>query len=398
LYMAAANTDKLRKTKANFSTTLDGSITDSDATIACASLAGVPIGTAVMFTIDRVDSNGTATPSAMEGVIGVVSGNNITTAVRGVEGTAQAHSAGAVVEILWTADNVNDLVDWALEEHNQDGTHSDITADSIDVSGAITGDSIDVSGNAVIDGSLTVGGSLKSNITATVLSNNLDVSGVTNISLPNTSLTVNGLSGGVAGQIVFMYGAGTNTAITFTHANAGGTQQFLNPNGGSLLINRYYGGAIMYCTGTYWISMAVASDRKRSCRVTRSSTQSINTGGATSIEWNSESSDVFEMHDNSTNPEQIVLNVTGEYLVGCYVAVSDTEDAGGCVVQILQGGGAGVAVAGADIGSNGGYNRVSLSGLITATAGDYVRVRVDNYSGETKTIQTTSRFWVAQIN
>jgi hypothetical protein len=145
--MAAANTDKLRKTKANFSTTLDGSITDSDATIACASLAGVPIGTAVMFTIDRVDSNGTATPSAMEGVIGVVSGNNITTAVRGVEGTAQAHSAGAVVEILWTADNVNDLVDWALEEHNQDGTHSDIT-----------GDSIDVSGNASIGGSLTIAG------------------------------------------------------------------------------------------------------------------------------------------------------------------------------------------------------------------------------------------------
>jgi len=76
-----------------------------------------------LATIDRVDVNGTATPSLEETVIGVVSGNNLVTCVRGADGTAQAHNAGAVVEILVTAKGWNDIVDWGLVEHNQDGTH-----------------------------------------------------------------------------------------------------------------------------------------------------------------------------------------------------------------------------------------------------------------------------------
>ena len=122
--MAAANTDKFRKKKNLFSTTLSGSITDSDTSLSCASLSGVPTDTAITITIDRVDANSASTPSLREDITGVVSGNNLTNLVRG-EGatTAQAHANNAAVELAWETETWNDAVDAILVGHNQDGTH-----------------------------------------------------------------------------------------------------------------------------------------------------------------------------------------------------------------------------------------------------------------------------------
>lgn len=122
--MAAANTDKFRKKKNLFSTTLSGSITDSDTSLSCDSLSGVPTDTAVTITIDRVTVNKVSTPELREDTTGVVSGNSLTNLVRG-EGTttAQAHANGAVVEIMWETETWNDAVDAILVGHNQDGTH-----------------------------------------------------------------------------------------------------------------------------------------------------------------------------------------------------------------------------------------------------------------------------------
>jgi hypothetical protein len=123
--MAAANTDKFRKMKSQFSTTLASGITDSVTTIPCNSLAGVPTGTAVTLTIDRVDANGTATSDKQERVVGVVSTNSLTDCLRNVDGdTAQVHSAGAVVEMIWDADTWNDALDGILAEHSQAGAHT----------------------------------------------------------------------------------------------------------------------------------------------------------------------------------------------------------------------------------------------------------------------------------
>lgn len=130
--MAAANTDKFKKVQRKFSTTLSSTLAQSATTAALSSTSGLPTDTAVTVTIDRVDSNGTATPSSEEVVTGVVSGSNIQNLVRGKEGTSdQAHSAGAVVEMLWTETVWNDAVDGMVAEHNQDGTHSAVTADSV---------------------------------------------------------------------------------------------------------------------------------------------------------------------------------------------------------------------------------------------------------------------------
>lgn len=130
--MAAANTDLLRKTKNKFTTTVAApGIDDNDTTIPLSSASGLPTDTAVEITMDRVDSNGTATPDKYESAIGVVSGNNLINVVRETEGTAQAHAAGAVVEVIWTANAINDIVDWALVEHNQDGSHKKIALDEM---------------------------------------------------------------------------------------------------------------------------------------------------------------------------------------------------------------------------------------------------------------------------
>lgn len=120
-----AGTDKLKKYKSLFSTTLSNSIgTGTSDTIGLASVTGLPTDTDVTLTFDRVDNGGAETPNKMERIKGRISGNNLTVYTRGIDGsTEQAHSAGAVVEMIWNASDLNDMVDWALVEHEQDGTH-----------------------------------------------------------------------------------------------------------------------------------------------------------------------------------------------------------------------------------------------------------------------------------
>ena len=101
-----------------------GGVPDASATtIPLVNTTNIPNDTAVIVTIDRVDANGTPTPSKMERIVGRVSGNNLVDCIRGVAGTAQAHSAGAVVEIVIDAVLWNKIVSGILKEHNADGSH-----------------------------------------------------------------------------------------------------------------------------------------------------------------------------------------------------------------------------------------------------------------------------------
>ena len=121
-------TDLFRKGKSNFATTLASGISDSDTTIPLSSAVGLPTDTAVTLTIDRVDANGKSTPDDVERVTGVVSGTNLVDCLRGEDGTTpSAHEAGAVVEMIWDGETWNDAVGGILAEHNQDGTHKDVS-------------------------------------------------------------------------------------------------------------------------------------------------------------------------------------------------------------------------------------------------------------------------------
>ncbi len=124
--MPAANTDKFIKVASNTGWQLDASgISDASVTsFSLISATSLPTDTAVILTIDRVNSSGVATPSLMERVVGVMSGTTVTSCERGLEGTAQAHAAGAVVEIVISKSNINKLMEGILVEHGQDGKHT----------------------------------------------------------------------------------------------------------------------------------------------------------------------------------------------------------------------------------------------------------------------------------
>ncbi|MCL5018881.1 MAG: hypothetical protein M1426_00155 [Patescibacteria group bacterium] len=123
--MAAANTDLFKKLARRWVGQIGaGGVSDASVTtVPLSSATNLPADTAIGAVIDRVDANGTTTASKEETIIGVVSGSNLVSCVRGVEGTAQAHDAGAVVEILFSNKVWGDLIDGILVGHTQLGAH-----------------------------------------------------------------------------------------------------------------------------------------------------------------------------------------------------------------------------------------------------------------------------------
>lgn len=133
-----AITKKFIKASRRFSTTI-GAGGVANASVTTIPLTTIPAvfsdGDPIEIVVDRVSTTGELTTNLEETILGIVSGSNIITADRGVEGTAQEHGAGSVVEIKLTADMWNRLVQGILNEHNDDGSHSDVTADSLTLAG-----------------------------------------------------------------------------------------------------------------------------------------------------------------------------------------------------------------------------------------------------------------------
>lgn len=129
--------DLLRKYKSLYSSTTNTFSTGEAVTITPASVVGLPTDTEITLTFDRVDSSGTKTPSKMERIRGTVVGSNfvVSSGGRAVEGTEQTHTS-PVVEMVWNADDWNDMVDWGLVEHGQDGKHSSALVTTLKATGA----------------------------------------------------------------------------------------------------------------------------------------------------------------------------------------------------------------------------------------------------------------------
>lgn len=134
----AAVTDKFNYSAPLWTGTIGtGGVSDaSTQTIPLTSTTGLTNGRVYYATIDRVDANSTKTPTKREVVKGLLSGSNLINCVRGTEGTAQAHSSGAVVEILFTSAQWNDLTDGIYVEHDVDGTHKSALVTTLKASGA----------------------------------------------------------------------------------------------------------------------------------------------------------------------------------------------------------------------------------------------------------------------
>lgn len=108
-------------TSNGFSTTLDGSITDTDTTITLTTVTGV-VAPGVLV-IDRQDSDGNDTPNTREYITFTgISSNDLTGCSRGVAGSsAQAHSSGAIVEETMSITHWNDLVSFLNVSHDANG-------------------------------------------------------------------------------------------------------------------------------------------------------------------------------------------------------------------------------------------------------------------------------------
>ncbi len=149
--MAAANTDKFKKSKRKFETTVGvGGILAAGTTLPLTSVTGLDTSTAVTLVIGA----GTATE---EVVTGVVSGSDLINCVRGKEGTTDsAHSAGETVNMFFTETHWDDAMDGILVEHDQDGTHGAVTATSVTATtGTFT--NLTVSGTATSQGWTALG-------------------------------------------------------------------------------------------------------------------------------------------------------------------------------------------------------------------------------------------------
>jgi len=120
-----AQAHKFRKAKSLFSTTLSvGISTGTGETITLSSAVGLPTDTEITLTLDRVDADGVGTPAKLERITGIISGSGLITYTRGIDSTTdQAHSAGCVIEYIWNADDLNDIVDGILVDHGQTGAH-----------------------------------------------------------------------------------------------------------------------------------------------------------------------------------------------------------------------------------------------------------------------------------
>lgn len=125
--------DNLRKYLSLYSSTSNSFGTGEGETITPNSVSGLPTDTEITLTFDRVDSQGTATPSLMERIRGTISGGNlvISSGGRGADGTTEQAHTSPVVEMIWNADDWNDMVDWGLTQHNQNGTHADISSSEV---------------------------------------------------------------------------------------------------------------------------------------------------------------------------------------------------------------------------------------------------------------------------
>lgn len=119
--------------KENWSSNLNGGINNTDTTITVDDNTDYAENSYVILVIDAVDpSTGEATPDKMEVIYGKISSSNtITSCVRGIEGTAQSHSDGAVVYDYSTASHNNIRNKLLQVEHDADGKHTNITADSV---------------------------------------------------------------------------------------------------------------------------------------------------------------------------------------------------------------------------------------------------------------------------
>lgn len=147
--MAAGINDKFAATfnSANPNVaTVTATRTAAATTLQCDDLSGWPTATVVHFSTYQINTSNEVVAGTQIDWKGIVSGNNIGSLTRVAGATDAGNTIGDVVEMNPTASWADDLVDGILAEHEQDGTHGDVTATSVTSTGAVEGTGFTVTG------------------------------------------------------------------------------------------------------------------------------------------------------------------------------------------------------------------------------------------------------------
>lgn len=173
--MPAAATDKLMEVGSpGTATTLSApGYTIGDGSITVGSTTNWPTATGVCFSIYEVETvagESVMSPGTYNEYYGTVASSTSITNVSHVtgSGTNRNYSAGAstIVTILVSSGRENRIVEWGTAEHAQDGTHTDITADSVTINASGSVDfsnaplaTADIADDAVTAAKINFGGS-----------------------------------------------------------------------------------------------------------------------------------------------------------------------------------------------------------------------------------------------
>lgn len=143
--MAANTSDLLKKTGASTVTTLSAPGKALSATsITVGSTTNYPTDTGIVVAIRQVDSSGNLVAGTYtEWSATVTSGTTLAIVAVPVFGSDQVYAAGSTTQVYIPLSSYahNKLIDHLTEEHNQNGTHSAVTATSVSTAALIsTGD------------------------------------------------------------------------------------------------------------------------------------------------------------------------------------------------------------------------------------------------------------------
>lgn len=209
-------------------TSLGGSgYTIGATSITVGSTSNWPTNTGVTFAIDRAEViNGVE--QRIDGTycefVGVVSSGTSVTSVSKQFGTDQDYPAGTLtrVYIPVSSERENRIVEWGTEQHNQDGTHSDVTATSLSVTGNVTLANNKITAPMLATSAIKLGYTAGTSNVSTTSSSPTTLSLATTVTIP---------AGGRSVRITFFTGqlsnsvANTNTQITLWDGTVGsGTQ------------------------------------------------------------------------------------------------------------------------------------------------------------------------------
>jgi hypothetical protein len=145
-----------------------------------------------------------------------------------------------------------------------------------------------------------------------------------------------------------------------------------------------------------------AQEQRVAVHVTNNAAQSINNGAQVAINFQVESYDTHNMHDNVTNNTRLTCVIPGLYLVGATLSFG-ANAAGQRILDIIRFVSATTYVVSQTVPGSAGFNTlVSAAGIVRMVAGDYVEVQATQSSGGALNIAANAAsnetsFWAVRL-